>query len=172
MKKDKQQSSFVNIGSSSLLVIFLILCLATFAILSLSSAQSDYSFSQRLAKHRTEYYEASSKAERIVGEIDRILAQTAAETDQTDHASAYIQAAETALNGAEIDGIAVSCQTENEETIVSYQIPASGTQALQVALRVTDYREWDTYYEIKTWQIVNTRTWEPDDTLELAPVIK
>lgn len=39
--KDKQQPFFVNIGSSSLLVIFLVLCLATFAILSLSSAKSE-----------------------------------------------------------------------------------------------------------------------------------
>lgn len=60
MKRDKQQSSFVNIGSSSLLIIFLVLCLATFAILSLSSARSDYSFSERLAGHKTEYYEASA----------------------------------------------------------------------------------------------------------------
>ncbi len=61
--KEKQQSYFVNIGSSSLLVIFLILCLVTFAILSLSSAKSDHSFSQRLAQHRRVYYEASAKAE-------------------------------------------------------------------------------------------------------------
>lgn len=46
MKRNKQQSTFVNIGSSSLLIVFLVLCLTTFAILSLSSAQSDYSFSK------------------------------------------------------------------------------------------------------------------------------
>ena len=71
--KDKQQPFFVNIGSSSLLVIFLVLCLATFAILSLSSAKSDHTFSERLAAHKQAYYEASEKAETIVGEIDRIL---------------------------------------------------------------------------------------------------
>lgn len=45
MKNDNSQSSFVNIGSSSLLIIFLILSLVTFALLSLSGARSDYSFS-------------------------------------------------------------------------------------------------------------------------------
>ena len=74
MKREKSQTSFVNIGSASLLVIFLILCLVTFAILSLSSAKSDYSFSERLAAHKTVYYEASSKAEEILDEIDKILA--------------------------------------------------------------------------------------------------
>ena len=78
MKKEKQDSTVVNIGSSSLLVIFLVLCLATFAILSLSSAQSDHSFAERLAAHKTGYYEASTKAEVITGEIDRILEETAA----------------------------------------------------------------------------------------------
>lgn len=66
MKKDKEQSSFVNIGSSSLLIIFLILCLAVFAVLSLSSAKSDYSLSERLAEHKTQYYEAASQAEIIL----------------------------------------------------------------------------------------------------------
>lgn len=53
MKKDKPQSSFVNIGSSSLLIIFLILSLVTFAVLSLSGAKSDYTFSEKLASHKT-----------------------------------------------------------------------------------------------------------------------
>lgn len=81
--KDKQQPFFVNIGSSSLLVIFLVLCLATFAILSLSSAKSDHTFSERLAAHKQAYYEASERAETIVGEIDRILYETASGIDQT-----------------------------------------------------------------------------------------
>lgn len=75
MKRNKQQSTFINIGSSSLLMVFLVLCLTTFAILSLSSAQSDYSFSKKFAEHKTEYYEASSRAEMILGEIDQLLAE-------------------------------------------------------------------------------------------------
>jgi len=50
MQRDKRQAPFVNIGSSLLLVVFLVLCLVTFATLSLSSAQSDYSFSSRAAQ--------------------------------------------------------------------------------------------------------------------------
>ena len=169
MKKDKQQSSFVNIGSSSLLVIFLILCLATFSILSLSSAQNDHSFSKRLAEHRTAYYEAASKAEEIVGEIDQILSHTAAETG-TGGFSAYMQAVTSSIDGTAIHDIALSCRTENEETSVSYQVPMTETQALQVSLTVTDYRKCEAYYEIRTWKTVSTRSWGIDDTLNLAPV--
>ena len=77
MKKDKQQSSFVNIGSSSLLIVFLVLCLATFSILSLSSAKSDYTLSERLAEHKNQYYEASSKAESVLDKVDATLEETA-----------------------------------------------------------------------------------------------
>ena len=87
MKKDKPQSSFVNIGSSSLLIIFLILSLVTFAVLSLSGAKSDYTFSEKLASHKTEYYKASNKAEKILKEIDETLAACAG-TDSDSYLAA------------------------------------------------------------------------------------
>ncbi len=112
--KDKQQSYFVNIGSSSLLVIFLILCLVTFAILSLSSAKSDYTFSERLAEHKRAYYEASARAEDIVGEIDSILYETSRKVGSAASSSHvdgeldlydnYIFAVSSALNGAFLTG--------------------------------------------------------------------
>lgn len=167
MKKEKQDTSFVNIGSSSLLVIFLILCLATFAILSLSSAQSDHSFAERLAAHKTGYYEASSRAEVITGEVDRILEERAA-LGTTDYSADVI----AALDGAEIEGITLSCTSEDEMPSVTFQVPSGESQALQVILDVTDYTTQDTFYTIRAWQVVSTRVWEADDSLNLAPVIE
>ena len=99
MKKDKEQSSFVNIGSSSLLIVFLVLCLATFAILSLSSAKSDYTLSERLAEHKSQYYEASAKAEAVLDEIDRALEETASKKMSF---SRYIKAITEEFNDAMI----------------------------------------------------------------------
>ncbi len=166
MKKEKQDSTVVNIGSSSLLVIFLVLCLATFAILSLSSAQSDHSFAERLAAHKTGYYEASTKAEVITGEIDRILEETAASASGT----AYFSTVAMSLDGASLEGVTISCLTESALPSVSFQIPCGDSQALQVTLDVTDYTSEDTYYTIRAWQVISTREWEADDTLNLAPV--
>jgi hypothetical protein len=45
-----------------LLVVFLTLCLVSFAMLSLSSATSDYEFSKKLAQKTTAYYEEKSAA--------------------------------------------------------------------------------------------------------------
>ncbi len=148
MKKDKQQSSFVNIGSSSLLIIFLILSLITFAILSLSGAKSDYSFSQRLANHKTAYYEASNRAERILGQIDEALA------------------ANETLDGQQLEGIAIQAQ----EGIITFSVPMEENQALLVELEVNDYTKDETYYTIKTWQIISTKAWESDQSIQLLPM--
>lgn len=152
MKRDKQSSSFVNIGSSSLLIIFLILCLATFAILSLSSAKSDYTSGKKLAQHKKEYYEASAKAETVLAKID----QTLAETDHTQENSIP----------AEADGISIKRDGE----ALSYEIPMSEKQALRVSLRLTNPEEHENYYEVTAWQVISTGTWEGNQSIELMPV--
>ncbi len=157
MKRNKQQSTFINIGSSSLLMVFLVLCLTTFAILSLSSAQSDYSFSKKFAEHKTEYYEASSRAEMILGEIDQLLAEN------SDQVTAR-------LDGKEIDNIPLSCTGADGETVISYQVPSGEKQALNVTLLVTNDSEHENYYKIQAWQLISTEEWNGDNSLNLIPV--
>lgn len=195
MKQNKQQSTFINIGSSSLLMVFLVLCLTTFAILSLSSAQSDYSFSKKFAEHKTEYYEASSRAEMILGEIDQILAETAkqvtaaqnnaaqnstaqnstaqnnAAQNSADSELASFELAVTArIDGKEIDNIPLSCTGAEGETVISYQVPSGEKQALNVSLLVTNDSEYENYYKIQAWQLISTNDWNADNSLNLIPV--
>lgn len=180
MKRNKQQSTFVNIGSSSLLIVFLVLCLTTFAILSLSSAQSDYSFSKKFAEHKTEYYEASSRAEMILGEIDQVLAETAEQVNaaqkntaqkNADSELASFELAVTArLDGKEINNIPLSCTGAEGETVISYQVPSGTKQALNVSLLVTNDSEHENYYKIQTWQLISTSDWNADNSLNLIPV--
>ncbi|WP_418752082.1 hypothetical protein [Frisingicoccus sp.] len=180
MKRNKQQSTFVNIGSSSLLIVFLVLCLTTFAILSLSSAQSDYSFSKRSAEHKTEYYEASSRAEMILGEIDQILAETAEQVNAAQknavqekadsELASFELAAAARLDGKEIDNIPLSCTGTEGETIISYQVPSGAKQALNVSLLITNDSEHENYYKIQAWQLISTSDWNADNSLNLIPV--
>ena len=73
-QSEKAPTPFFNIGASSLLVIFLILCLVTFAILTLTSAKSDADFAEKLAHHKTNYYAACNTAESTLDKIDAVLA--------------------------------------------------------------------------------------------------
>lgn len=166
MKKDKNTSSFTAIGSSSLLVVFLVLCLATFAILSLSSAKSDYSFTQRLAEHKSNYYKASSLAENAVAGIDSLLENTYKSKDMTWEE--YIDALNPVLSAYET--IPLSYSLETGAPVISLSVPADDRQSLFVELEVTDPSKNPNYYEIKTWQVKPSNTWESDDTLNLMPI--
>lgn len=178
--KDKQQSYFVNIGSSSLLVIFLVLCLVTFAILSLSSAKSDYSFSERLAEHRKNYYEASAKAEDIIEEIDRILSAAAEDIDSSSHSdpegkekiNAYYDAVNAALEGAVIEDVAVYTEQIEDSNFIAFCIPAEEGQELSVRLHINDCWSQETYYDVKTWKIVSPEKQQEEKPLNLMPIIQ
>lgn len=62
-----------NIGTSSLILIFIVLCLAVFAVLSLEHAKREDLFSQKSAKAVQEYYRADAEGEKFLQEIDRIV---------------------------------------------------------------------------------------------------
>lgn len=156
MNPKKVQATFMNIGASSLLVIFLILCIAIFATLSLSGAKSNYSFSEKMAEHKTNYYNACNQAEAILDEIDTLLADTAASSDT---AQDYYVGFTYALD-PEILQIPISIAIDHQVPTLSWQIPIDDTQALQVELTV----QWpnDTsatsapgyFYRIDKWQTI------------------
>ena len=56
-------------GGSSLMVIFAVLCLTVFAILSLTTVLADGRLADSYAENVTEYYEASCRAEEKIAEI-------------------------------------------------------------------------------------------------------
>jgi len=57
------------VGGSSLLVIFAVLCLTVFALLSLSTVQADGRLTAVSVNAAKDYYEADTRAEEILAEI-------------------------------------------------------------------------------------------------------
>ena len=68
MKKHRQISA-PAVGGSSLLVIFAVLCLTVFALLSLSTVLAEKRLSDAAARGVTAYYAADLEAERIFAGI-------------------------------------------------------------------------------------------------------
>lgn len=64
----------INIGTTSLVLIFAVLALVTFALLSYSSADAQWKLAQKLADRTTAYYEAEAKAAEQLLELDAVLA--------------------------------------------------------------------------------------------------
>ena len=156
MKPKKIQSSYMNIGASSLLVIFVILCISIFATLSLSGAQSNYTFSEKMALHKTNYFNACNQAEDILDEIDALLADTArASQNARDFYVEFTYALEPVLHG-----IPIMIAIDNQVPILTWEIPIDDTQSLLVQLKVQwPYSESDsksgTHYTIQKWQTIS-----------------
>ena len=62
-----------NIGSSSLILIFIVLCLVTFSVLSLGNAKREDALSRRSADSVQEYYRADAAGEAFLQLADQAL---------------------------------------------------------------------------------------------------
>lgn len=102
MNEEKKRFSPPAVGGSSLLVIFAVLCLTIFALLSMSTVQADKRLADAAAQTVIGYYEADTRAEEIL---------------------ARLRAGETP-EGVEFSG--------EDQLIASYSCPISSTQTLQV----------------------------------------
>ena len=69
----EKRKGFSGAGLSTVLLIFVMLCLIVFATLSLSTAWTDLKMSRNIADRATAYYEAQSKAYKKIKEINEIL---------------------------------------------------------------------------------------------------
>lgn len=67
--KKKEALSLPAIGGSSLLVIFAVLCLTVFALLSLGTVQAERRLSDKGAQTVSDYYRADLEAEKIFARL-------------------------------------------------------------------------------------------------------
>lgn len=133
----KQKHSMPAVGASSLLVIFTVLCLTVFAMLSLSTATADGRISDASAKAVTDYYAADAQAEIIF---------------------ARLRAGE-AVTGTDIT-CTIADYPDRSESVYSYAVPVDEGQELQVEL-CRSGGSWS----VARWQLASIGQWEPDDTL-------
>ncbi len=69
IKVKKTSYSPINMGISLMLVVFIVLCMVVFSVLSLSTALKDNRYSKINAENTTEYYAACNQAELNLAEI-------------------------------------------------------------------------------------------------------
>lgn len=155
----KTSFPITNIGSVSLLMTFIVLCLVTFSTLSLSASVSEYHYSQKLAGHNTDYYNASNEATAILKEIDGIL-----DNAYTENRGRYYSSAEEQLE--QLDH--VTADFSKDVPTIIYEVPVNESQVLQVTLSLNSPRKVSKgYYKITSWKEIAASQWEGDDHLEL-----
>ena len=112
---------------------FVILCLVSFAVLSIVSANADSRLSTRVLERTTAYYDACNQAEQSLAGMDNTLRRVYEASDSED-----------AYYGSVGHG-------------KSYVIPISDLQSLQVTIEILyPLSADDTFYRITAWQVLNT----------------
>lgn len=149
-KKDKFGSSSLGVGYVSVMIIFAIICLTIFAVMSFSAASSSDGFNERSGSYMQRYYTADSAAKRRLAALDAI-AVNAAETGffeeefedmfNTAAKSGYGDFGESTFEGITLNRIADGYSALWTEKI-------GNDQNLSVEVDFTD----DGNYEIVCWQ--------------------
>ncbi len=124
----------LNLGTSSLLLIFVVLSLVSFAVLSLSSALSDKKLTDKTVEKNVSYYEACNEAYEKLADLDKKLIDIY--KTSTDEAS-YLKA----------------CEDLDLEMI----IPVTEYQGLEVKV-TPNYptSDNDVFYSITAWKLIHT----------------
>ncbi|MBQ7360279.1 MAG: hypothetical protein IJW63_09305 [Lachnospiraceae bacterium] len=152
MKSKKDPISFLNMGTSSLLVIFLVLSIAIFATLALSSAKNDIDFSRQLSQQKQAYYEVCNQSEVVLAHLDAILAKHASNSQNVQE---YFDKTLSSLDN-EIENVTIESQVAEDHLTLSWQLPFSETRMLSVVIEIPSTANMDTdhYYQIIAWQTV------------------
>lgn len=140
----KKKTPGINIGSSSILLIFIILCLISFASLSIVSSNADYKLGQKIIKRTTAYYNACNEAEKTIAEIDATLSDVYSK---------------------------VANEKEYFDTVgheKDFLIVISDLQNLSIELEILYPKEkGDSFYKLKSKQVINNQNITFDDSLPL-----
>lgn len=129
----KKKQFGMNIGSASILLVFVILCLVSFAVLSIVSANANNKLSARVLERTSAYYAACNQAEQSLAGMDNTLRRIYASSDSEDAYFASVGHGK------------------------SYVIPISDLQSLQVTIDILyPQADDDSFYRITAWQILNT----------------
>ena len=158
---------FINMGTSLLLVVFVVLCLVVFAVLSISTAQADYNLSSNQAELTSQYYEACNAAEELLAVIDdaatggadgekiaEMLGATTVDQDREDATDAAgaggtgkIEGAENSVVADGADDVSSTDETgghtisgityDAESDCISFAVEVNESQILDVVVHLT-----------------------------------
>ncbi|MEY8356330.1 short-chain dehydrogenase [Lachnospiraceae bacterium 54-53] len=147
----KQETGYrAGIGSSSLILIFIVMCLVTFGMLSLSTAKSEWNLAVRNAEAVTEYYRADSAGVdflRLVSEKEEEVRKQSGDPEEYGR-----------LLNRELGEY-----YQPEEGTVVTGIPMERSQALLIEL-VPGFEKTGGPV-ISRWKVIQTEDFEIDDSM-------
>ncbi len=162
--------AFLTGGISLVLILFAILCLISFATLSLSSARADARLTDKYQTQEIAYAGARNDAQLWLQQVDTALShgedvaglgQTV--TENTTGSLSDEQAVGSPATDSSTDS---SSKVSFGSTLLLKTFPMSETQELEVVIRLLP-RGAAPYYELVSMRTVSTQTYEYDESLHV-----
>ncbi|QAT42131.1 hypothetical protein [Aminipila luticellarii] len=154
-KKKGFNNRGVQIGTSSLLLIFTVLCLVVFSTLSLASARADYRLAVKTQQSVKAYYAADARGEELKRDMNRKLIQLAKEAPSE----------EVFRNLVQQNFKQAFDQSSNQ---ISYAVDTGSGQLLRIQFQLLPYEEMEegkANYKILSWSIQNKEDYEVDSKM-------
>jgi len=138
----KERTRGVGVGTISLVMIFAVLCLTVFAMLTLSTANTERILSDRTSSFVKSYYEADSRATAV--------------------RAAILESFKRGVYPESLDGVDIKYEQKGGDTFASYSCEINDVQELIVKLKLSS--NIDTVLE---WRAGYSQDWAFDDSVDV-----
>ena len=146
----KKKPPKVNIGGVSIVVVFAVLCLTVFAVLSLITANTEKTLVHKYTYSVSNYYAADMQCSQISQQI--VAAISKAGINDKDF-----------LSG--VNALGVSVGSDGSRYYFDYAFAIDDNQELRVRLAADSVS--DVSPDILMWQVFDIGSWEPDFSLNV-----
>jgi hypothetical protein len=146
-----RNSQGIHVGSTSILMVFSVLCLTIFAVLSFVTTNYERKLSEKTAAAVLNFYEADSHAEEILAEMQKML-NAYTEPGLIDEFSAQF----------EQEDFLVSPLEDPMNFSFSFEVPIDEKQVLHISATVKNG-----IIMVNSWIILSTGSWSVDNRLNV-----
>ncbi len=155
--KQKSKHMIISTGVTSMVLIFVLLCMLIFSVLSFVSANANRKLSRKYADHITSYHHAENAANDILLQVIQSINRNLSVSDP----DTFYQNIQDDLK--QIDSVSFS-----DKNHLTYKVYSNEQQHLNVSLTLSfSPLKNGTHYTITSWNINSDYNWKEDRPLPL-----
>ncbi len=154
----KQQEYRIGPGMTSLLMIFVVLCMVALAILTLASVQVDNSLNARSYQANEAYYKAAAEVQQTLFDIDQrlLVAREASGGDTANYAAQVVALGAKPVTDPAAPmllGVIVPIDDDRQiEAEISIPLSVTGPRYQLISHRAINVSSWDAEQNIGLYQ--------------------
>lgn len=143
----KKKTFHIGTGITSLLMIFVVLCLTTFGILSYTSANAEVALTKKNSDYVEAYYNAYSKGSTALADIDRAIFSIS----QQEDIEPYYQLIEEEVAKITLADANIEFVRNDREMYISVIINVTDKQQLFISLKVNEQSDSKRYQVVSCY---------------------